>query len=375
VRQTLPHPVADLENAPMRLTHRAENVVLPIAAVVIALLIGAVLIWLNGSNPWTAYTALIDGALGSKSDIARTLARATPVTLTGLAVIVGMKGGLFNIGAQGQLLAGATFAAWVGYRFTGLPAVLHVPFALVVGGILGMLPAAFAGFLKAYRGAHEVITTIMLNVILVNMTEYLVGARGPFHDPQAGAISRTPRIQDSAEIPDVWGFPLGYGLAVLAAVVIWFLVERTTVGFRISTVGQNKNAAHYGGISAAKITVLAMAISGFLAGLGGAIETQGVFDRYEAGFNVGLGFDGITVALLARIQPLLAIPAALLLGVMRAGQSQMAFRAGVPQEIIDVILAIILLLVCAPVVVRWLLRLRRPRDEGGTIQLTSGWGS
>ena len=361
----------------MRLTQRAENIVLPIAAVVIALLIGAVLIWLNGSNPWTAYTALIEGALGSREDIGRTLARATPVTLTGLAVIVGMKAGLFNIGAQGQLLFGAVFAAWVGYRFTDLPSVLHVPLALLVGGFMGMLPAAFAGVLKAYRGAHEVITTIMLNVILVNMTEYLVGARGPFHDAEAGAISRTPRIQPSAEIGNLFGLqgiPFGYVLAVVSAIVVWFFIARTTVGFRITTVGQNKHAAQYAGISATHITVLAMAISGFLAGLGGAIETQGVFDRYEAGFNVGLGFDGITVALLARVQPLMAIPAALLLGIMRAGQTQMSFEADVPQEIIDVILAIILLLVCAPIVVRWLLRLRRPRDEGAMVQLTTGWG-
>ena len=359
----------------MRLTQRAENILLPIAAVVIALLFGALLIWLDGSNPWTAYTALIDGALGSKDDVARTLARATPITFTGLAVIVGMKAGLFNIGAQGQLLLGAVFAAWVGYRFTDLPPVLHVPFALVVGGIFGMLPAALAGYLKAYRGAHEVITTIMLNAILVNMTEYLVGARGPFHDSDGGAISRTPAIQPSAEIPDVWGLPIGWFLAVVAAVVISWLVLRTTIGFRITTVGQNKHAAEYGGISAAHITVLAMAVSGFLAGLGGAIETQGVFGRYEAGFNVGLGFDGITVALLARVQPLLAIPAALLLGVMRAGETAMAFKADVAPEIIDVILAVILLLVCAPIVVRWMLRLRKPRDEAPTVQLTSGWGA
>ncbi len=361
----------------MRLSQRAENILLPIAAVVIALLIGAVMIWLNGSNPWTAYTALLDGALGSEAALARTLEKATPITLTGLAVIVGMKAGLFNIGAQGQLLLGAVFAAWVGYRFTGLPSVLHVPFALLVGAVVGMLPAALAGYLKAYRGAHEVITTIMLNFILVNMTEYLVGARGPFHDPEAGAISRTPRIQPSAEIPHIIGtaLPFGYVLAVIAAFVMWFLIGRTTIGFRITTVGQNKNAAAYGGISAARITVMAMALSGFLAGLGGAIETQGVFNRYEAGFNVGLGFDGITVALLARVQPLLAIPAALLLGIIRAGQPQMVFESDVSQEIIDVIVAIILLLVCAPIVVRWLLRLRRPRDEEPVVQLTSGWGS
>ena len=359
----------------MRLNQRAENIVLPIAAIVLALLIGAVMIRLNGSNPWTAYKALIDGALGSKEDVARTLSRATPLVFTGLAVIVGLKAGLFNIGAQGQLIFGATFAAWAGYHFTGLPAALHVPFALLVGAFFGMLPAALAGYLKAYRGAHEVITTIMLNAILINITEYLVGADGPFHDPDAGAISRTPLIQPSAEIPDVWGLPLGFFLAVAVAVIIWFLLARTTIGFRITTVGQNRQAAEYAGISAKHIIVLAMAMSGFLAGLGGAVETQGVFDRYEAGFNVGLGFDGITVALLARVQPLLAIPAALLLGIMRAGQTRMAFVADVPQEIIDVILAFMLLLVCAPIVVRWILRVRGPKDAVEQIQITSGWGS
>jgi ABC-type uncharacterized transport system permease subunit len=359
----------------MRLNQRAENIVLPLGAIVIALLIGAVMIRLNGSNPWTAYRALVDGALGSKDDLARTLSRATPLIFTGLAVIVGLRAGLFNIGAQGQLLLGATFAAWIGYEFTGLPAALHVPFALLVGGIFGMLPAALAGALKAYRGVHEVITTIMLNVILVNITEYLVGDEGPFHDPEGGAIARTPLIQPSAEIPNVGGLPLGFFLGVAVAVVIWFLISRTTIGFRITTIGQNAPAAEYAGISAKRMIVLAMALSGLLAGLGGAIETQGVFDRYEAGFNVGLGFDGITVALLARVQPLFAVPAALLLGIMRAGQPAMSFRADVPQEIIDVIVAIILLLVCAPIVVRWILRVRGPKDAVERIQITSGWGS
>jgi len=359
----------------MRLNQRAENVVLPIGAVVLALLIGAVMIRLNGSNPLTAYTALLDGALGSKDDLATTLSRATPLIFTGLAVIVALKAGLFNIGAQGQLLLGATFAAWIGYDLTSLPSALHVPFAVLVGGVLGLLPAALAGFLKAYRGAHEVITTIMLNAILVNITEYLVGARGPFHDPDAGAQSRTPLIQPSAEIPDVFGLPMGFFVGVVVAVIIGFLVSRTTVGFRITTVGHNKPAAEYAGISAKRITVLAMALSGFLAGVGGAIETQGGLEnRYVAGFNAGLGFDGITVALLARVQPLLAVPAALLLGIMRAGQSTMSFRADVPQEIIDVILAIILLLVCAPIVVRWIMRVRGPKDAVEQIQITSGWG-
>jgi simple sugar transport system permease protein len=360
----------------MRLSSRAENVVLPIAAVVLALLIGAVLIALDGANPLTAYWSLLQGALGSQADVARTLEKATPLIFTGLAVIVGMKAGLFNIGAQGQLLLGAVFAAWVGYRLE-LPTVLHIPVGLLAGGVMGMLPAALAGVLKAYRGAHEVITTIMLNAILVNITEWLVGARGPFHDPTGGAISRSPAIHGSAKIPRIFEMPLGFFLAVLVAILIAYLVERTTVGFRLSTVGQNKDAARYGGISTARITVLAMAVSGFLAGVGGATETMGVFGRYESGRQAGLGFDGITVALLARINPIMAIPSALLLGVMRAGQTKMAFDSKVAPEIIDVILAIILLLVCAPIVVRWVLRLRRRPEETGpvNVQLTSGWGS
>jgi ABC-type uncharacterized transport system permease subunit len=360
----------------MRLSSRAENVVLPIAAVVLALLIGAVLIALDGANPLTAYWSLLQGALGSQAAIARTLEKSTPLIFTGLAVIVGMKAGLFNIGAQGQLLLGAVFAAWVGYRVE-LPAVFHVPLGLLAGGVMGMLPAAFAGVLKAYRGAHEVITTIMLNAILVNITEWLVGARGPFHDPTGGALSRTPAIHDSAEIPRLFEMPLGFFVAVLVAILIAYFIERTTVGFRFTTVGQNKDAARYGGISTAHITVLAMAVSGFLAGMGGAMETMGVFGRYESGRQAGLGFDGITVALLARINPIMAIPSALLLGMMRAGQTKMAFDAKVAPEIIDVILAIILLLVCAPIVVRWVLRLRRRPEETGpvNVQLTSGWGS
>ena len=148
----------------------------------------------------TAYKALLQGAVGSQEAISRTLEKATPLIFTGLAVIVGMKAGLFNIGAQGQLLLGAVFAAWVGYRLD-LPTVLHVPLGLLVGGLMGMLPAALAGVLKAYRGAHEVITTIMLNAILINITEWLVGSRGPFHDPEGGAISRTPAIHESARDP------------------------------------------------------------------------------------------------------------------------------------------------------------------------------
>jgi simple sugar transport system permease protein len=342
-----------------------------VTAVVVALLIGAVLVLLQGSNPLSAYAALLDGALGDRAAIGRTLEKATPLVLTGLAVLVALRAGLFNIGAQGQLLFGAIMAAYVGYRLTGVPKLVHLPLALLVGGLAGSFPALICGVLKAYRGAHEVITTIMLNAIIVNLTEWLAGEPWQL---KGQAISRTPDIEPSARIPRVADLPVGFAIAVAAAFAVWFLIDRTTLGFQLKAVGANRDAAHYAGISVAGITVTAMAISGFLAGIGGAIETQGVVYHYEPGFNVGLGFDGITVALLARVNPRLVIPSALLLAIMRAGATKMQADAGVEQELVDVILAIILLLVAAPVVIRWLLR-RREAGGGVDLQLTTGWGS
>ena len=358
----------------MRLSQRAENIVLPLAAIVLALIIGAVLIWLDGANPFEAYKSLLQGAVGSQDAIARTLEKSTPLIFTGLAVIVGMKAGLFNIGAQGQLLLGAVFAAWVGYRLE-LPTVLHVPLGLLVGGLFGMLPAALAGILKAYRGAHEVITTIMLNAILISLTEWMVGARGPFHDPEGGAISRTPAIHSTAEIPRIVRLPDR-------------VLPRRHRGHRhlvVRRADHDRLQGHHGRPEQERGRVRRH-LGGPHHGAGdvrqrlprrpGRVDRDARgFGRYESGRNVGLGFDGITVALLARINPILAIPSALLLGMMRAGQTKMAFDAKVAPEIIDVILAIILLLVCAPIVVRWILRLRKPKDEVAVVQLTSGWGA
>ena len=179
-------------------------------------------------------------------------------------------------------------------------------------------------------------------------------------------------VNGSAEIPHVGGLPLGFLVAVAAAIVCCWLLERTTTGFEIRTVGANRHAAKYAGIKVARITILAMAVSAFLAGLGGSIETLGVVGRFEPGFNAGLGFDGITIALLARTNPLAVVPAALLLGGMDAGSSLMQSRTGVAPEVINIIQAFILFFVAAPIAVRWILR-RRERDDE-PLQLTTGWG-
>lgn len=346
--------------------------VIPIVAIIVALAIGAVIIIISGANPVVAYSSLFEGGLGSARAIGRTLEKATPLIFGGLAVTLAFKCGLFNIGAQGQLLAGAIFAAYVGFAFQGLPAIIHIPLALTIGALMGAAWGAIAGALKAYTGAHEVITTIMLNFVAFNLTDWL--ADGPWKDRAPGNIvARTPAVAPEAVLPDFGGVPLGIIIAILAAVAVWWLIWRTTIGFELRTVGQNPNAARYAGISVQRMTVLAMVLSGFLAGLGGAVETLGVVGRFQPGFNAGLGFNAITIALLARTNPFAVVPAALLIGVMQAGASRMQLNSGAASEIIDVIQALILFFVAADSIIRWVLRMRA--EEGERVTFSSGWGS
>jgi general nucleoside transport system permease protein len=261
-------------------------------------------------------------------------------------------------------------AAYAGYRLDGLPKAIHIPLCLAIGAFFGAVPAFIAGVLKAKRGAHEVIITIMLNAIVVNLTEYLAG--GPWMK-KGQPITRTPDILASARIGSIGKIPVGIFVALAVAVAVGFVLARTTFGFRISTVGANKDAANYAGVSVSRTLMAAMAFSGALAGLGGAIETLGVVRRFEPSFNSGLGFDGITIALLARLKPKMTIPAALLIGLMRAGASRMQARTDVEAELVDVILGLMLLFVAAPVLVRWVLRQRHDDGKDG-VQLTAGWG-
>ena len=347
-----------------------RSISVPLVAVLLGLLIGAALLLLSGASPVEAYSALLEGAFGSPVAIQRTLEKATPLIFSGLAVAFAFKAGLFNIGAQGQLLIGAVVAAYVGFSIEGLPAILHAPLALLAGGLAGAAYGFIPGALKTYTGAHEVIVTIMLNYVAINITDYL--ADGPWKDPSpTNIVARTPKIFPSAELPVLGNLPFGFLLAIIAAIIVWWLLYRTTLGYEVRTVGLNSSAAQYAGIRVARMIILTMMISGFLAGLGGAVETQGINGRFQPGFNTGLGFDGITVALLGKTSPFGVIPAALLLGAMRAGSSQMQFSAGVATEITDVITAFILFFVAADVIVKKILRQRATDDE--QVTLSSGW--
>jgi simple sugar transport system permease protein len=363
---------------------RVQAALVPVLAVVTALVIGAGVILVSGGDPILAYQGLYEGSIGcpgALSDggidvtklvcadsVADWLVTATPFIIAGLAVALAFKAGLFNIGVEGQLLAGSLAGVWVGYSITGLPAVVHVPLALLAavaaGGVWGTIPGA----LKAFTGAHEVITTIMLNYIAATMTSYLLS--GVMKDPGSGAVARTRYIAGSARLPDLVPgddilLHLGVVIALGMAVFIWWLLYKTTVGYEIRTVGANPSAARYAGMSVAGTIVLTMAMSGGLAGLAGGIEVTGVNFYHTPGFSVGYGFDSIAIALLGRASPIGVIPAALLFGGLRAGASRMQFLAQIPVDMIQVIQALVLILVAAPQIVRWLYRLRRPR--GGEI--------
>lgn len=345
---------------------RWQSILIPVVSVLLALVVGGILIWLQGVNPFTAYKVLFSSAWGTSEGLLRVLEKSTPLILTGLAVVVGLRAGLFNIGAQGQLIVGALGAAIAGY-WLPLPPVIHIIVSIIIGMACGAAWSSIAGLLRAYRHVSEVITTIMLNAIALSLVDYL--ASKPLKE--AGQpLSRTPEILDSARLP-TWGVvPSGFVIAILVAVFFgWFLV-RTTGGFRFNTVGLNPSAARYAGIGVRGTIVLAMVVSGALAGMGGAIESLGVVGRFEPAFNAGLGFDGITIALLARANPIATIPAAILVGTLRAGANALQFETGIQPEVVDVILALTLLFVAAPIVSRMIFRNRSKQR-----QLTSGWGA
>lgn len=355
-----------------RLLSIGRELSIPLGAVLLAALVGAVILLISGTNPLRAYGALLDGAFGSADTINRTLEKATPLLFAGLAVAFAFKAGLFNIGAQGQLLFGALVSAWLGFSIKGLPPLVHAPLALLGGALAGGIFGAIPGALKTYTGAHEVITTIMLNYIAINITDYL--ASGPLKDTAGGnVLARTPLILDSARLGTIGVLPIGFLIALVCVGLVWWLLWKTTLGYEIRTVGLNQFAARYGGIRVARTLILTMILSGFLAGLGGAVETQGIIGRYQPGFNIGLGFEGITIALLGKTHPFGVVPAALLIGAMQAGANQMQFLADVPAEIIDVVQALILFFVAADMIVRWLLRNRAAEEE--RITLSTGWGT
>ena len=346
---------------PQRVGQIRSGVVLPLASLVLAVLVGSLFIYaadliankgnLDLLKPLTAYRALVEGSLLTLDAIVDTLKQAAPLVFGGLAVALGFKAGLFNIGVQGQLLMGVLGSVAVGVALADQPVIVAAPLAFLAGTLAGAAFGFVPGFLKAVSGAHEVVTTIMLNYVALNILAAFVS--GPLRVPKAPA----PVTYDvgHAALPIFLGKTghVGILIAALAVTAIWWLLYRTTLGFEIRTAGANPDAARYAGMRPRRLIMLTMTISGALAGMAGAGELLGVTHQTQTSFATSVGFDAIAVALLARSNPLAVIPAALLFGAMRAGAGQMQIEARTPRELVDVLQSVILLaLVALPVIAR-----------------------
>ena len=361
-----------MKNSP----NKTQTWLLPVLAIATALLVTLPVIGLATNWDWAkisaTYGGLLDGALFKKGAIANTLVATTPLIFTGLGLALGFRSGLFNIGAAGQFLIGATCAVFVGYAIP-LPPIIHPLVALTAGAIGGGLWGAIPGWLKAQFGSHEVINTIMLNYLAFFLQDWLV--KNPMKDPSPSTV-RTPEILDTALLPTFYyRLHVGIILALLTAVAIGWLLNRTTLGFELRTVGSNPEAGRYAGMKPGALTIAGMALSGALAGLGGAVQILGVDRVLPVLYSTDYGFDAIPVALLGQNQPIGVVLAAFLFGALRNGSDLMQLRSGgaVSKEVIFIVQAVILLLIAAPGLVRSLYRLPLPKTAIEATPLTRGW--
>jgi simple sugar transport system permease protein len=380
------------------LRHATSLAIVPVISILLALLVGSILIilsslqtekQLNFALPLVAYESLIQGSTGlsfidvvgrtitfnlsvnpdqAARAITSTLVSASPLVLSGLAVGIGFKGGLFNIGGTGQVLVGGFAAAMAGAAVSSQPVPIAVTIAVLAGALGGALYGFIPGALKAFTGAHEVVSTIMLNslaaFVIVGLVNDIFKITGP-------TFARTADVGNAA-LPILFGRNgnLGIVITVILVIVSWILIYRTPLGFEIRTVGANPDAARYAGMNPRRLIILTMTLCGMFAGLAGAFVILPV-GYYPAVFGTTIGFAGITVALLGRAHPVGILLAALLLGAMQAGAPAMQITAKVPSEIIDVLQGLILLFLAAETIVRRLARGRTEKVTPSEIQTVS----
>jgi ABC-type uncharacterized transport system permease subunit len=322
-----------------------------------------------------AYGALFLGAVGSGSALSETVVAATPLILAGLGIALGFRAGLFNIGAEGQVIAGGLLAGYVGFAIHGLPVFVHLPLALLSGLAGGALWGFIPGILKATTGAHEVITTIMLNYVAANLSLYLLASTAFRRPGRIDPISRFVAVP--ARLPHLAGqgvrLHAGVIVALLAVVAVAWLLGRSTWGFELRAAGANPAAARTAGISVRRAIVMAMVLSGALAGLAGGGQVLGLQFALAPNFSGGLGFDAITVALLGRASPVGVLLAGLLFGALRAGGLHMQAETSTPIDIVTVIQSLIVIFVAAPALVRAIYRVKGARTDTGA-PMSKGWG-
>jgi len=333
---------------------RIFDLSLPLLATLAALAIGAVVLVLLGVNPVAAYGALVQGAFGSSNALADTIVKATPLLFVGLGICIAFRGGVINIGGEGQLVVGAVSATYVGLILPESSGWLVIPLALLVGFLAGAVWGGIPGLLKAYFNVNEILSTIMMNQIAVQGMNFLL--RGPLIDPvqleSASRIPQTARLSRAFDLPRLipTRLHLGAALAVLAAVLVFIFLWRTTIGYRIRAVGLNPNASRYAGINVPRYIVLSLLLSGAFAGLAGAVQVYGVNHRMftdgsATGFTGSAGFNGIVAALFGQLHPIGAIPASFLFGALLVGANSMQRAVQVPSALITALNGLVVVFV------------------------------
>ena len=355
-----------------KLNHLFENIKYPLLAIVLAFLIGSIFVVMTGNSPIVAYSAMLDGSLGNIPKFGETLLKTTPLIMTGLAVAFAFRAGLFNIGGEGQYLAGAITTVTAAWIFQDLPGFILIPIILIVGTLGGALWGAIPGVLKAKLGVHEVIVSIMLNYIALFLTNFLVRTAlnpstltGSEQKAYTVMIPEHARLMKFNTFMPVFGYSslhVGILIAIVAAVGIWFLLFKTTIGYEIRSVGNNPYASEYGGISISKNIILSMMIAGGLAGLGGAMTIAGLtFKVDQASGLPGYGFTGIAVALVGKNHPLGVLASALLFGVLSNGSRKMQFE-GIPKEVVGIIQGIIIIFIAGEAMLKFMTS-RKKKEE------------
>ncbi|MFB4167433.1 ABC transporter permease [Virgibacillus sp. JSM 102003] len=346
------------------ISNRLFNILIPVISVLLGLIAGAIIMLVSGYNPIAGYSALWAGAFGDLYYMGETVRQVTPYILTGLAVAFAFRTGLFNIGAEGQVIIGWLAAVWVGLAFDA-PMIVHLPLAILAAAAAGALWGFVPGILKAKLGVHEVIVTIMMNYIALYVTNEVI--RSILTDN----LSSSENIPASASLASEWLQGLTYFsrmhygilIALFAAIIMWFIIQRTSVGYELKSVGFNQHASKYAGMNVSKNIVLSMVIAGAFAGLAGAMEGLGTYGSISvmSGFT-NLGFDGIAVALLGANTAIGVVFAAILFGALKVGAINMPTASGVPTELVDIIIALIIFFVASSYIIRWAI-LRFKKEE------------
>lgn len=359
--------VTSLDRLGRELQRTLASGLIPALAILTSLVVTAAVIILTGANPIKGYLGLLDGAFGDADALINTVVKTTPYIFAGLALTVAFRGGMFNIGAEGQFFVGSIIAAGIGYMVQ-LPAVLHLPFCILGGALGGAIWGGIPGWLKARTGANEVITTIMTNYIALRLINWMISPSGPMVDPERD-LPQTPEVYPTAFIPSIisdtrlhWGSIL----ALIMAVIVFYLLWRTVLGFEIRMVGISPTAARYAGVNVGRTMVLTMGLSGAIAGIGGAVQVLALTHVFSTGFNVGYGFNSIAVAMLGGLHPIGVILASFLFGAMDAGAGKMQMFTRIPVDVVTIFQGLVLMFVSADLIIRQIFRIQVKPAAGTT---------